>query len=246
MILLGVSLPPGLQGEEGEVKKKVVYGARKRKPKVDQAQEKAEEPVAAPPSPAEEVNREATPEEEVVDDWEKIEVVEVPKEKVPEKTAQKTAKPTPVEDENESSEESSDSDEEDSSGDEEDYEEDSAEVKMRVRNRLRKRAEENESKRFVLTLFSLTCWFRSIDNLRAPVICVLGHVDTGKTKMLDTIRRTNVQDGEAGGITQQIGATRVPDAALKERCRHVRDFNPDAMKIPGFLIIDTPGHESFA
>jgi translation initiation factor IF-2 len=43
-----------------------------------------------------------------------------------------------------------------------------------------------------------------------------------------------------------MGATRVPDAAIKERCRNVRDFNPDAMKIPGFLIIDTPGHESFA
>jgi translation initiation factor 5B len=102
-----------------------------------------------------------------------------------------------------------------------------------VRERLRKRREEAESR-------------RSTDNLRSPVICVLGHVDTGKTKMLDTIRRTNVQDCEAGGITQQIGATRVPDAAIKERCRNVRDFVPENMKIPGFLIIDTPGHESFA
>ncbi|KAK6054723.1 elongation factor Tu GTP binding domain protein, partial [Cooperia oncophora] len=102
-----------------------------------------------------------------------------------------------------------------------------------VRQRLIKRRELAESK-------------RSRDNLRAPVICVLGHVDTGKTKMLDTIRRTNVQDGEAGGITQQIGATQVPADAIKERCKQVRDFNPDAVRIPGFLIIDTPGHESFA
>jgi len=79
--------------------------------------------------------------------------------------------------------------------------------------------------------------------IRQPVVSVLGHVDHGKTKLLDRIRGTSVQAREAGAITQHIGATEVPIDHIYKVCSKL--IGNKKFDIPGLLFIDTPGHHSF-
>jgi translation initiation factor 5B len=79
-------------------------------------------------------------------------------------------------------------------------------------------------------------------NLRTPIVVVMGHVDHGKTTLLDKIRGTTVADFEAGAITQHIGATEVPLEVIQDFCG--AHFGAE-LQVPGLLFIDTPGHHAF-
>ncbi|MCQ2737577.1 MAG: translation initiation factor IF-2 [archaeon] len=81
--------------------------------------------------------------------------------------------------------------------------------------------------------------------IRSPIVSVLGHVDHGKTTLLDYIRGSTVADREAGGITQHIGATEIPMDTIEDICGNFIAKLSIKDTIPGLFFIDTPGHAAF-
>ena len=87
--------------------------------------------------------------------------------------------------------------------------------------------------------------FMTSNQIRQPIITICGHVDHGKTSILDCLRSTCVQEGEKGGITQKISFTLYPASQLKIACPLI-EKSGIKLNIPGFLLIDTPGHAAFS
>ncbi|MBO3832822.1 MAG: translation initiation factor IF-2 [Candidatus Brockarchaeota archaeon] len=82
-------------------------------------------------------------------------------------------------------------------------------------------------------------------SVREPIVVVLGHVDSGKTSLLDKIRGTFVAMREAGGITQHVGASLIPAEVIVRVAKTLNIRLEEKLRVPGILFIDTPGHEAF-
>ncbi|XP_043648593.1 eukaryotic translation initiation factor 5B [Drosophila teissieri] len=217
---------------------------KKKGPKEETAEEEAKAAEAeAAAAAAAAAAAEKAEEERVKESWDATDSETEPEPEEETLQATNNGKAEVAEEEDEDTEDDEDDEDEDDSDDSDEDSDDSREVsvlandpesrRLRAEARILKRQAEAEKK-------------RSTDELRAGVVCVLGHVDTGKTKILDKLRRTHVQDSEAGGITQQIGATNVPIDAIKEQTKYVKAAAGFVHRLPGLLIIDTPGHESFS
>ena len=85
---------------------------------------------------------------------------------------------------------------------------------------------------------------KDLESLRQPIVAVLGHVDHGKTSLLDFVRGSAIVNREAGAITQHIGATEVPLEDIIGVCGDL--IKKDTITLPGLLFIDTPGHQAFS
>ena len=84
-----------------------------------------------------------------------------------------------------------------------------------------------------------------MEKIRAPICSMVGHVDHGKTSVLDWIKGTSVARGEAGGITQAISSTNLSIDVIKNVSGDLLKTLNLKINLPGILFIDTPGHAAF-
>ncbi len=84
-----------------------------------------------------------------------------------------------------------------------------------------------------------------MNNIRSPICVVVGHIDHGKSSILDKIRNTDIVSNEAGGITQAISFTNLSIKTVRQLCGTLLDTLKIKLSIPGILFLDTPGHAAF-